>query len=76
MTTDAVAGCLLEISSPIAAITPSLGEYPGLSPLPATAIMSSSYLGVVLMDYEAKGGDELTLKEGEKVKVYKKYCHW
>jgi len=28
------------------------------------------------MDYEAKGGDELTLKEGEKVKVYKKYCHW
>ncbi|CAD6578322.1 MAG: Adaptor for signal transduction [Tremellales sp. Tagirdzhanova-0007] len=70
------AGCLLEISSPIAAITPCSGEFPGLSPLPATAIMSSSYLGVVLMDYEAKASDELTLKEGEKVKVYKKYCHW
>jgi hypothetical protein len=28
------------------------------------------------MDYAAKGGDELTLKEGQHVKVYKKYCHW
>lgn len=28
------------------------------------------------MDYDAKSSDELTLKEGEKVKVYKKYCHW
>jgi len=38
--------------------------------------MSSSYPGLVLMDYEGKSSDELTLKEGEKVKVYKKYCHW
>ena len=38
--------------------------------------MSSSYPGLVLMDYDAKSSDELTLKEGEKVKVYKKYCHW
>jgi len=66
----------LEISSPISAITPKAGEYPGLSALPPSVIMSSSYPGLVLMDYEAKGGDELTLKEGEKVKVYKKYCHW
>jgi len=58
-------------------VTPAaVSEYPGLSPLPPSAIMSSSYPGVVLMDYEAKGGDELTLKEGERVKVYKKYCHW
>jgi hypothetical protein len=28
------------------------------------------------MDYEGKSSDELTLKEGEQVKVYKKYCHW
>lgn len=28
------------------------------------------------MDYEGKSSDELTLKEGDKVKVYKKYCHW
>jgi len=68
---------LLETSSPISAVTPAaVSEYPGLSPLPPSAIMSSSYPGVVLMDYEAKGGDELTLKEGERVKVYKKYCHW
>ncbi len=28
------------------------------------------------MDYEAKGEDELSLKEGDKIRVYKKYCHW
>jgi hypothetical protein len=50
--------------------------FPGLSPLAPTSIMSSSYPGLVLMDYESKSDDELTLKEGEKVKVYKKYCHW
>ena len=75
-----VIGCLLEISAPISIVTPNAGDtvptYPGLAPLPPSAIMSSSYAGVVLMDYEAKGGDEATLREGEKVKVYKKYCHW
>lgn len=67
---------MLEISAPISAVTPIPGEYPGLAPLPPSAIMSSSYPGVVLMDYQAKEGDEMTLKEGDKVKVYKKYCHW
>ncbi|GFZ43211.1 hypothetical protein JCM24511_00930 [Saitozyma sp. JCM 24511] len=74
------AGCLLELSSPISAASPAAADgvpaYPGLSPLPPSAIMSSSYPGIVLMDYAAKGGDELTLKEGQHVKVYKKYCHW
>jgi hypothetical protein len=69
----------LELSSPIALSTPPAELntiYPGLSPLSPTSIMSSSYPGLVLMDYEGKSSDELTLKEGEKVKVYKKYCHW
>ncbi|ORY21850.1 hypothetical protein BCR39DRAFT_552741 [Naematelia encephala] len=74
------AGCLLEISSPISISTPAASEvplaYPGLAPLPPSTIMSSSYPGVVLMEYEAKGDNELTLKEGDKVRVYKKYCHW
>ncbi|WWD18066.1 hypothetical protein CI109_102513 [Kwoniella shandongensis] len=74
------AGCLLELSQPISVVSPSpngqIAPYPGLSPLPPSAIMSSSYAGHVLMDYEAKGDDELTLKEGEQVRVYKKYCHW
>lgn len=38
--------------------------------------MSSSYPGLALMDYEAKGEGELSLGEGDMVKVYKKYCHW
>jgi hypothetical protein len=28
------------------------------------------------MQWEAKNDDEVSLKEGEKVRVYKKYCHW
>ncbi|RXK42458.1 hypothetical protein M231_00012 [Tremella mesenterica] len=73
------AGCLLELSQPICAVCPS-GEinsaYPGLSRLPPSAIVSSSYPGVVLMDYGPQGEDEVALREGEKVRVYKKYCHW
>lgn len=38
--------------------------------------MSSSYPGTVLMDWEAKADDQITLKAGENVRVYKKYVHW
>ena len=72
-------GCLLELSSAIAVSAPPTDlniTYPGLSPLSPNTIISSSYPGLVLMDYGSKSSDELTLKEGEKVKVYKKYCHW
>ncbi|WVW82070.1 hypothetical protein I302_104075 [Kwoniella bestiolae CBS 10118] len=73
------AGCLLELSQPISLVSPhpsgDIAPYPGLSPLPPSAIISSSYAGNVLMDYEAKGDAELSLKEGDKVRVYKKYCH-
>ncbi|KIR67533.1 protein kinase regulator [Cryptococcus bacillisporus CA1873] len=74
------AGCLLELNQPMSIISPSpdgqIAPYPGLAPLPPSHIISSSYAGFVLMDYVSKGDDELTLKEGEKVRVYKKYCHW
>ena len=73
------AGCLLELSSPILGMTvpgSAIPVYPGLSRIPPTSIVSSSYPGIVLMDYDAQGEDELTLREGEPVNVYKKYCHW
>lgn len=72
-------GCLLELSAAIgASVSPAELNvtYPGLSPLASSTIISSSYPGVVLMDYTAKSSDELSVREGEKVKVYKKYCHW
>ena len=75
-------GCLLELSSPISLVSPSIapGEslpaYPGLAALPPTAILSSSYPGIVLMDYTAKAETELSIRDGERVKVYKKYTHW
>lgn len=73
-------GCLLELSSPVSIVSPAATEnvpaYPGLLPLAPSAVMSSSYPGVALMDYQAKGEGELSLREGDTVKVYKKYCHW
>ncbi|CAK9782107.1 hypothetical protein CC85DRAFT_308208 [Cutaneotrichosporon oleaginosum] len=71
------AGCLLELTAPIASISPqSPGSIPGRAPIPPANIMSSSYPGVVLMNHTSKDTHELTIKEGEKVRVYKKYCHW
>lgn len=71
------AGCLLEMSAPVQSVSPrSPGRLPGRAPLRPSSIMSSSYPGVVLMDYVAKDENELTLKEGQKIRVYKKYCHW
>jgi hypothetical protein len=71
------AGCLLELTAPIASISPqSPGSIPGRAPIPPANIMSSSYPGVVLMTHTSKDAHELTIKEGERVRVYKKYCHW
>ncbi|ORX34205.1 hypothetical protein BD324DRAFT_637089 [Kockovaella imperatae] len=72
------AGCLLELHSPISLLSaaPPDPAYPGLAPIPPPAIMSSSYPGVVLMDWEAKADDQVNLREGDRVRVYKKYCHW
>lgn len=71
------AGCLLELEKAIAQVSPrSPGKLPGRAPLLPSNIMSSSYPGNVLMDYTAKNENELTLREGERIRVYKKYCHW
>ncbi|ODO11919.1 hypothetical protein I350_00703 [Cryptococcus amylolentus CBS 6273] len=74
------AGCILELSQPVSLISPSpdgqISAFPGLLPIPPSNITSSSYAGFALMDYKAKSDDELALEEGEKVRVYKKYCHW
>lgn len=71
------AGCLLELTAPVATVSPSSpGKRPGRAPIPPANIMSSSYAGLVLMDYVGKDDNELTLKAEERIRVYKKYCHW
>jgi len=61
-------------------VSPAIGEtipaYPGLAPVFPSAIRSSCYPAVILMDYQSKGEFELSVKEGDQVRVYKKYCHW
>lgn len=65
-------GCLLEVSHPIG---PSGGtNRSDVAPLARTpispgSIISSSFQGVVLMDYEAGGEDELPLKKDEQLRV-------
>lgn len=75
---ELTAGCLLELKAPVTELTPSAidSPYPGLARIRTSSVLSSSYPGVVLMKWTAKGDDEISLKEGERVRVYKKYCHW
>lgn len=67
-----ILGCLLEVSHPIG---PSVGtNRSDVAPLARTpispgSIISSSFQGVVLMDYEAGGEDELPLKKDEQLRV-------
>jgi len=71
------AGCLLELTAPVASVSPATpGMPPGRAPIPPTNIISSSYPGKALMDFTSKDDNELNLKEGDKIRVYKKYCHW
>ncbi|KAL7423775.1 hypothetical protein Q5752_001359 [Cryptotrichosporon argae] len=69
------AGCLIETSVPIGASAPPDCP-PGRAPFPASACMSSSHASPVLMDYQASTEDELSVRVGEVIRVYKKYAHW
>jgi protein STE50 len=66
-----LAGCLLELSRPIADISTktSSDEPTGTKPIPHDCVISSSFPGVVLMDYAKKGEDELDLKQDDHLRV-------
>lgn len=71
------AGCLLELTAPVASVSPATpGTMPGRAPIPPGNIISSSYPGKALMPFSSNDPNELSLKEGDKIRVYKKYCHW
>lgn len=62
-------GCLLETS---ASFTRHDGATAVGTPIPPEMIVSQSTASTVLMDYAAQTGDEMSLRKGETVRVYKK----
>ncbi|GHJ87582.1 hypothetical protein NliqN6_3984 [Naganishia liquefaciens] len=74
------AGCLLEVSQPVGPVDPQYiteGKPPlADQPILPDMIISSSFQGIALMDYDPKGEDELALKKDELLRVFKRYAHW
>ena len=82
------AGCLLETNVPVAsaiaeanAARASATGSPPSSPTSKTpilplSILSTSFPGVALMDYRAKGEEELNLVKDDLLRVFKRYNHW
>ena len=65
-------GCLLETSQPIGPPKgPTASDSGALAnqPIPPDLIVSSSFDGVALMQYDAKGDDELSLLNEDKLRV-------
>ncbi|KAF7321965.1 hypothetical protein MKEN_00719000 [Mycena kentingensis (nom. inval.)] len=77
-------GCLLEIKVPVASATAEANTATtsmsdpirGTAPISAHNIISTSFLGVALMDYDRKGEEELSLRKDEALRVFKRYNHW
>ncbi|EIW79224.1 hypothetical protein CONPUDRAFT_127146 [Coniophora puteana RWD-64-598 SS2] len=86
------AGCLLETNVPVAsaiaeakaslggATTPPAGESSdgtkSVTPILPLSIISTSYPGIALMDYQKKGEEELDLAKDDALRVFKRYNHW
>ncbi|KAJ7719637.1 hypothetical protein DFH07DRAFT_761053 [Mycena maculata] len=62
----APAGCLLETNVPVASAGPIL-------PL---NLISTSFRGIALMDYQKKGEEELDLVRDDVLHVFKRFNHW
>jgi hypothetical protein len=65
-------GCLLETNRPIGPpATRVAGDLGALAkqPIPPLYIVSSSFQGVALMQYDAKGEDELSMRKDEQLRV-------
>jgi hypothetical protein len=80
------AGCLLETNVPVASAIKLASSDNSPPSSPATAarktpilplsIISTSFPGIALMDYEKKGEEELDLVKDESLRVFKRYNHW
>ncbi|KAK0551648.1 hypothetical protein OC845_002063 [Tilletia horrida] len=58
--------------------TSSLKVHPPMAifPIPPSLITSPSTPGVMLMDYTSPPEDRLSLKKGDRLRVFKRYSHW
>ncbi|KAK7686418.1 hypothetical protein QCA50_010642 [Cerrena zonata] len=83
------AGCLLETNVPVASAIaeatsrghPSSDDNNSSDPANKTpilplSILSTSFPGIALMDYKAKGEEELDLIKDDTLRVFKRYNHW
>jgi len=81
------AGCLLEtnvpVASAIAEATAKNGSTAGSpdsliskTPILPLSIISTSFPGIALMDYNKKGDEELDLVKDDALRVFKRYNHW
>ncbi|KAG9312913.1 hypothetical protein JVU11DRAFT_6346 [Chiua virens] len=80
------AGCLLETNVPVASAiaeataaakasgSPDVSE--NKTPILPLSIISTSFPGIALMDYEKKGDEELNLAKDDALRVFKRYNHW
>jgi protein STE50 len=84
------AGCLLETNVPVASAiaeatvangggdpsSPLSPTYRNKTPIMPLSIVSTSFPGIALMDYQKKGEEELDLVKDDALRVFKKYNHW
>lgn len=85
------AGCLLETNVPVASAIaeakqaliseegePASPAHPrvGRTPILPLSIISTSFPGIALMDYQGKGDEELDLAKDDLLRVFKRYNHW
>lgn len=73
------AGCLLETRVPVAsaiAEAAAKGSSGSKTPILPLSIISTSFPGVALMDYQKKGDEELDLVKDDALRVFKRYNHW
>ena len=83
------AGCLLETNVPVASAIAEAtaakngstsGSLPettiSKTPILPLSIISTSFPGIALMDYNKKGEEELDLVKDDALRVFKRYNHW
>ncbi|KAH8832435.1 hypothetical protein DL96DRAFT_655532 [Flagelloscypha sp. PMI_526] len=76
-------GCFLQLTMPFANATrlaakanPEFVSSNGFAPILPHTIMSSTFAGTVLRDFNGRGYGELSVNVGTSLFIYKKYLHW